>query len=71
MSPKSAAAFLFSLLTVWVNAQIDTTKIKSYADQVMIRVNLDTNIETYIFTEGPEDKSLETIFSINNKTRAS
>lgn len=71
MSTKSAAVFLFSLLTVWANAQIDTTKIKSYADQVMVRVNLDTNIEKYVFTEGPEDKPLETIFSINNKTRAS
>ncbi|PIF43864.1 uncharacterized protein DUF4421 [Chryseobacterium sp. 52] len=52
-------------------AQIDTAKIKSYADQVMVRVNIDTNIERYVFTEGPEDKPLETILSINNKTRAS
>lgn len=71
MSPKSAALFLFFLVTAMVNAQTDTAKIKSYADQVMVRVNLDTNIEKYVFTEGPEDKPLETILTINNKTRAS
>lgn len=59
------------MVTILAKAQIDTTKIKSYADQVMVRVNFDTNIENYVFTEGPEDKPSETILSINNKTRAS
>ncbi|WP_139785324.1 DUF4421 family protein [Chryseobacterium phocaeense] len=71
MRPKSAIVFLCSLTAVLVKAQTDSAKIKSYADQVMVRVNLDTNIENYIYTEGPEDKPLETIFTINNKTRAS
>ncbi|KFF22543.1 DUF4421 family protein [Chryseobacterium sp. JM1] len=71
MSPKSAAVLLFFLVTVMAKAQIDTAKIKSYADQVMVRINLDTNIEKYVYTEGPEDKALETILTINNKTRAS
>lgn len=71
MSPKSAAVFLLSLLAVLAKAQVDTARIKSYADQIMVRINLDTNVENYIFTEGPEDNPLETIFSINNKTRAS
>jgi len=68
---KSSIALLFFLSIVLVKAQADTTKIKSYADQVMVRVNLDTNIENYIFTEGPEDNPLETIFTINNKIRTS
>ncbi|MBB6371244.1 DUF4421 family protein [Chryseobacterium shigense] len=71
MRLKSAIVFLCSLVASLLKAQTDTAKIKSYADQVMVRVNLDTNIENYIFTEGPEDKPIETIFSINNKTRAS
>lgn len=71
MSPKSLAVFIFSMVTILAKAQIDTTKIKSYADQVMVRVNFDTNIENYVYTEGPEDKPSETILSINNKTRAS
>lgn len=71
MSPKSIAVFIFSMVTILARAQTDTTKIKSYADQVMVRVNFDTNIENYVYTEGPEDKPLETILSINNKTRAS
>lgn len=71
MRPKSIIVFLCSLAVVLVKAQTDTAKIKSYADQVMVRVNLDTNIEKYVLTEGPEDKPLETILTINNKTRAS
>lgn len=71
MNPKSAAAFLFSMVSFLAKAQLDTTKIKSYADQVMVRINLDTNIDQFIFTEGPEDKPIETIFMTNNKTRAS
>ncbi|UHO38368.1 DUF4421 family protein [Chryseobacterium capnotolerans] len=59
------------LLTIQVNAQRDTTDIKSYADQVMIRANLDTNIESYIFTEGEEGNEKKQIFSINNKTKVS
>ncbi|SFN89418.1 protein of unknown function [Chryseobacterium oleae] len=71
MSPKSAAALLFVLVMVMAKAQTDTTKIKSYADQVMVRINLDTNIEKYVYTEGPEDKGIEMSYAINNKTRAS
>ncbi|WP_123944280.1 DUF4421 family protein [Chryseobacterium sp. G0186] len=62
--------FVF-LLGIPVNAQKDTTDIKSYADQVMIRANLDTNIESYVFSEGEEGNQTEQIFSINNKTKVS
>ncbi|KMQ66651.1 hypothetical protein ACM46_03805 [Chryseobacterium angstadtii] len=71
MSPKSAVALLVSFIAFGVKAQVDSSKIKSYSDQVMVRVNFDTNIEKYVFTEGPEDSAEETILSINNKTRAS
>lgn len=62
---------LFLLLATQVNAQRDTTDIKSYADQVMVRANLDTNIESYIFTEGEEGNERQQVFSINNKTKLS
>ncbi|SDI68943.1 DUF4421 family protein [Chryseobacterium jejuense] len=62
---------LFSLLAIRVSAQTDTTNIKSYADQVMVRANLDTNIESYIFTEGEKENAKQQIFSINNKTKVS
>ncbi|MDR2237300.1 MAG: DUF4421 domain-containing protein [Chryseobacterium sp.] len=71
MNLKAVSAFLFSFAVTLTYAQTDTTTIKSYADQVMVRVNFDTNIEKYVFTEGPEDNAKETIFSINNKTRTS
>jgi len=71
LSPKSAAVFLLFLVTLLAKAQVDSIRIKSYADQVMVRVNLDTNIDQFIFTEGPEDKPLETILMTNNKTRLS
>ncbi|MGU3374603.1 DUF4421 family protein [Chryseobacterium sp. M5A1_1a] len=59
------------LFATQVNAQKDTADIKSYADQVMIRANLDTNIEKFIFSEGEEGHQTEQIFSINNKTKVS
>lgn len=71
MNLKTVTALLFSFAVTWASAQTDTTTIKSYADQVMVRVNFDTNIEKYIFTEGPEENAKETSLSINNKTRAS
>lgn len=68
---RAGVVVLFSLLAIQVNAQKDTTDIRSYADQVMIRANLDTNIESYIFTEGEKENAKQQIFSINNKTRVS
>lgn len=68
---KAGLLALFSLLATQVKAQSDTANTKSYADQVMIRVNLDTNIESYVFSEGEGKKSNETILSINNKTKTS
>lgn len=62
---------LFVCFTTLVNAQQDTADIKSYANQVMIRANLDTNLESYIFSEGEEGKEKQQIFSINNKTKVS
>lgn len=69
--PRAVLALLFFLFAILVNAQKDTTNIKSYADQVMIRANLDTNIESFIFSEGEEGKEKQQIFTINNKTKVS
>ncbi|AZB00744.1 hypothetical protein EG359_14495 [Chryseobacterium joostei] len=69
--PRTVLALLFFLFAILVNAQKDTTNIKSYADQVMIRANLDTNIESFIFSEGEEGKEKQQIFTINNKTKVS
>lgn len=69
--PRAAFILFVVLLGIPVNAQKDTADIKSYADQVMIRANLDTNIESYIFSEGEEGNQTEQIFSINNKTKVS
>ncbi len=68
---KGVFVLLFFLLITQINAQTDTTDIKSYADQVMIRANLDTNIESYIFKEGDKGNEKLQVFSINNKTKIS
>ncbi|WP_431611281.1 DUF4421 family protein [Chryseobacterium sp. 'Rf worker isolate 10'] len=68
---KAGLPVLFSLFAFQIKAQSDTTNTKSYADQVMIRVNLDTNIESYVFTEGEGKNANKTILSINNKTKTS
>ncbi|WP_276963417.1 DUF4421 family protein [Chryseobacterium sp.] len=65
---KAGLSILFSLFVLQVKAQSDTLNIKSYAEQVMIRLNLDTNLEKYILSQGKNDK-IE--LSINNKTRTS
>lgn len=71
MNSKAVSVFFLCLWGVCSKAQTDSTKIKSYADQVMIRVNLDTNIENYTFSEGGEENLNQTILSINNKTKTS
>ncbi|UKB79729.1 DUF4421 family protein [Chryseobacterium sp. MEBOG07] len=68
---KTGLLILFSSFSTQGKAQSDTTNTKSYADQVMIRVNLDTNIESYIFSEGEGKNANKTILSINNKTKTS
>jgi len=69
---SQAGLIVFFLLWIAkVQAQIDTALVKSYADQVMIRANLDTNIESYIFSEGENRDENKQIFSINNKTKIS
>lgn len=68
---KSSHCFFLCLSGFYSKAQTDSTKIKSYADQVMIRVNFDTNIENYTFSEGGEENLNQTILSINNKRKAS
>lgn len=62
--------FLFAILSK-AQTDTDTANIKSYADQVMIRANLDTNIESYVFSAGKGKDEFETILSINNKTKTS
>lgn len=37
----------------------------------MIRANLDTNIESYIFSEGEDQNANKTVLAINNKTKTS
>lgn len=68
---KTGLLGLFSLFAFQVKAQSDTANTRSYADQVMIRVNLDTNIESYIFSAGKGKDAFETTLSINNKTKTS
>lgn len=63
----NSVLLLFSCI-FYAKCQTDTTLVKSYSDQVMIRVNLDTNLEKYIFSRGEKEK-ME--LSINNKTRTS
>lgn len=71
MNLLKAVFILCFLFAIHGKAQIDsdTANIKSYADQVMIRANLDTNIESYIFSEGENKSENQQIFSINNKTK--
>jgi len=71
LNSKAVSVFFLCLSGFYSKAQTDSTKIKSYADQVMIRVNFDTNIENYTFSEGGEENLNQTILSINNKTKAS
>ncbi len=68
---KAGSVVLFSLFTILGKAQTDTLNTRSYADQVMIRVNLDTNIESYTFTQGEDENAEQTTLSINNKTKTS
>ncbi|WP_454047828.1 DUF4421 family protein [Chryseobacterium sp. Marseille-Q8038] len=68
---KTGLFLLFSLSAFQVKAQADTANTKSYADQVMIRVNLDTNIENYVFSAGEGKDAFEMDLSINNKTKTS
>ncbi|KAA2221572.1 DUF4421 family protein [Chryseobacterium sediminis] len=68
---KTGLLLLFSLFAVKGKAQSDTANTKSYADQVMIRVNLDTNIENYVFSSGEGKDAFEMDLSINNKIKTS
>lgn len=68
---NAGSVLLFSLFATFGMAQSDTTNTKSYADQVMVRINLDTNIESYVFTQGKEENAEQTVLSINNKTKTS
>lgn len=45
--------------------------IKSYEHQIMVRANLDTNVESYTFYEMSEGMDKETTLSINNKIKTS
>ncbi|MBO9692481.1 DUF4421 family protein [Chryseobacterium sp.] len=68
---KTGSLVLFSLFGAQGKAQSDTTNTKSYADQVMIRVNLDTNIENYVFSSGEGKSAFKMNLSINNKAKTS
>lgn len=62
-----------NLIFLGVNAQnkSDSAKIISYEEQVMVRINFDTNVEDYIAAYKEEGKNLQTRLRINNKVRAS
>lgn len=60
---------LYFLFTASVKSQSETTNIKSYEDQVMIRINLDTNIEQYIFSDANFKEKIK--LAINNKINTS
>lgn len=55
------------------NAQskIDSAKIISYEEQVMLRINFDTNIEDFVASYNSDAGNLQTRLTINNKTRTS
>lgn len=72
MKPKAICIFLLGLIYTHAEGQTDSTNIKSYVNQVMIRVNLDTNLENFTYSEvNGEDVIKELIVSVNNKTKAS
>ncbi|MBV8327137.1 DUF4421 family protein [Chryseobacterium sp.] len=52
-------------------AQIDSARIISYADRLMVRVNLDTNIEGFVFSQGTLPDARKTVLTINNKATTS
>ncbi|NIF05862.1 DUF4421 domain-containing protein [Chryseobacterium sp. Tr-659] len=68
---RAGTVIIFLLVFNQGKSQTDTVNTKSYADQVMIRVNLDTNIESYIFSQGEDENPDRTILSVNNKTKTS
>ncbi|MDR6548727.1 hypothetical protein J2810_004817 [Chryseobacterium rhizosphaerae] len=68
---KAIFVFLLSFFVFYGRAQGDTANIRSYTDQVMVRSNIDTNIESYIFSQGEGKNGNQMTFSINNKTRTS
>jgi len=63
--------FYLSFFVVSAQGKQDTTKIISYEDRVMIRVNFDTNIEDFIINNKEEDAIAKTKISINNKINTS
>ncbi|GAB0154779.1 hypothetical protein CHRYSEOSP005_00390 [Chryseobacterium sp. Alg-005] len=72
LKPKAVYVFLLVLMFNHVQGQADSTNIKSYVNQIMIRANLDTNLENFTFSEvNGEDVIKEMVVSVNNKTRAS
>ena len=52
-------------------AKKDTANIISYEDQVMVRVNFDTNIEDFVVNNKEEGITSKTKISINNKINTS
>lgn len=72
MKRKAIYIFLLGLIYTHTEAQTDSTNIKSYVNQIMLRVNVDTNLESFTFSEvNGEDVIKETVVSINNKTKTS
>lgn len=68
---KLAFVLFFFSFAVIAKAQNDTANIKSYRDQIMIRLNLDTNIEGFVISNGNEPNIQKTVLSINNRASTS
>ncbi|MCJ7933938.1 MAG: DUF4421 domain-containing protein [Chryseobacterium sp.] len=68
---NAVSVLLFLLCGIQGKGQMDTATIRSYRDQIMVRINLDTNIESFIVSEGDHKNADKTILSINNKTKTS
>ncbi|WP_162143846.1 DUF4421 family protein [Chryseobacterium daeguense] len=64
--------FLLLLSCVGIKGQkADSTKIISYEDQIMVRVNFDTNIEDFVLSSKEEGQSYKTKISLNSNTNMS
>ncbi|CAA7392677.1 DUF4421 family protein [Chryseobacterium fistulae] len=69
MKIKELFVCLLFFFALWAKGQVDTTHIKSYSDQVMIRFNLDTNIEKYIVSDHSFKEKVT--LAINNRVNTS
>lgn len=69
---RSKLFFLLIFISfTFAKSQQDSSKIKSYADQLSVRLNFDTNIEDYIYNFKGDGLDYESKVSINNNIKTS